>query len=96
MALAGATPDATNPPQYMKDSRGFVHCRGKLTAAVAATTIFTFPAGFLPVGGGASINYFYWQISPSACSVGGNGQLQMSYTALADLSVIHFATALTT
>lgn len=48
-----ASNDATYPIQigFMKDSYGFVHLRGNAKNGTAATTIFTLPAGYRPLGG---------------------------------------------
>ena len=44
--LNGGTLDANNPLQYMKDTLGFVHFRGKLTRGTAGQNAFTLPAGY--------------------------------------------------
>lgn len=95
MALLAGTPDATNPPQYMKDSRGIVHCRGKLTVPADNTFVLIFPAGFRPVAAGASDNFFHWAVTPNAARVVSDGSLQIRFGSVTvDLSVIHFATVL--
>ena len=60
--VAGAS-----PPQYMKDSRGIVHCRGIIQDGTATAQAFTFPVGFRPLGG---TYYFHFNVAPHACAVG--------------------------
>ena len=44
--LTNATQDPTYPFQYMKDSLGFVHFRGKLTRTTVGFEILTLPVGY--------------------------------------------------
>lgn len=94
MDLVDAIPDEEFVPEYMKDSRGIVHCRGKVTANAVSTAVFVFPAGFRPIGTGTTC-YFHWNVSPHGCYVAtASGVLTLQYDELVDLSVIHFATEL--
>ena len=91
MTLLAGTPDATHPPQYMKDSRGIVHCQGMVTPSSASQAIFTFPVGYRLIAGG---QYFHYNTAPNSCLLDSNGVLTMFYAQLADLSVVHFPTVL--
>ena len=86
-----------SPPQYMKDSRGIVHCRGLITGGSADTLAFRFPVGYRAVG--TATYYFDYSAAPNGCYTWATGHVNAGYlapssTGPVDLSVVHFATAL--
>ena len=38
-----------NTAMFIKDEFGFIHCKGSITGGAVGSTIFTFPAGYIPV-----------------------------------------------
>ena len=82
-------------PQYMKDSRGIVHCRGIIQSGTASTIAFTFPVGFRPyAASGTPAIYFHYNVAPHSCLVGAAGGMQPFTVGPVDLSIIHFPTVL--
>lgn len=82
-------------PQYMKDSRGIVHCRGILQGGASTTAAFVFPVGYRPyVGSGAPTYYFHYNVAPHSCLLLSTGALWPYSVGPVNLSVIHFPTTL--